>query len=204
MPNGNKSVVDGKLTDEQLGQLYRKMKELEKRINAGTISFIDAMEALQKIIIEGQAAKHLAVIKGVSEIKEIAHLINCDAEPFIPPGFSVEEHKRGGLFKFDPAKGSLYLSEKQNNGRISGHDLRTELRGKPVMNANVLDWLLDHQEFIPEEWKGKAVFFWGTIYRNSGDKLVVRYLYWNGSKWNSHCNWLDIGFDSDNPAALAG
>jgi len=143
------------------------------------------------------------VLNGKAEISYPEHLIDCDVNPFIPNGWSVQEHKKGGMFKFNPEKISLYLSKKQKKGSIGGHDLRKELANKPVMNVNVLDYLLAHPELIPEEWKGKAVFFWGTIYRSSGGLLYVRYLRWNGSRWYWGCGWLDDGFNSGSPAALA-
>ncbi len=157
-----------------------------------------------KTLSEGDIlADVLKVIKGQAEIKMIERLIDCDSAPFVPNGWSVEEHKKGGLFKFDPSKISFYLSKKQKKGSIGGHDLSKDLADKPVMNANVLDYLLAHPELIPEEWKGKYIFFWGTIYRGSNGYLYVRGLYWNGSKWSWGCDWLDYDFASDNPAALA-
>lgn len=198
------SVVDiKKLTDEEIGKLYRKTGEIIRRVNDGTISFEDSLEAMQKIVIEGKSAQHLDVIKGLAEIAYPEHLIDCDANPFIPNGWSVEEHKKGGLFKFDPAKISLYLSKKQKKGSTGGNDLRKELAGKSVMNANVLDYLLAHPELIPKRWKGKAIFFWGTIYRGSDGDLYVRYLYWLGSEWDWSYDWLDGGFGSLSSAALA-
>ncbi len=157
-----------------------------------------------KTLSEGDIlADVLKVIKGQAEIKMIEHLIDCDSAPFIPGGWTVEEHKKGGLFKFDPVKISLYLSKKQKKGNSGGHDLRKELSDKPVMNANVLDYLLAHPELIPEEWKGKYIFFWGTIYRYSDGLLCVRCLGWGGSRWHWVCHWLDCDFGSGNPAALA-
>ena len=157
-----------------------------------------------KTLSEGDIlAKVLQVIKGQAEIKVIERLIDCDAAPFVPDGWSVEEHKKGGSLKFDSSKISLYLSKKQKKGTIGGHDLREELANKPVMNANVLDYLLAHPELIPESWKGKAIFFWGTIYRSSGGGLCVRYLGSVGSEWDWSYRWLDSGFDSFDPAALA-
>ena len=203
MKTEKESVVDGKLTDEQIGNLWRKLNEIIKRINDGAISYEDSRDVIQRIIIEGKSPQHLGVINGLSEIKMIEHLINCDANPFIPDGWIVEEHKKGGLYKFDPSKVSLYLSKKQVKGSIQGHDLRKELEGKSVFNANILDYLLAHTELIPEEWKGKVVFFWGTIYRHSGGDLYVRYLYWVGSRWHWDYCWLDSGFNSGTPAALA-
>jgi hypothetical protein len=145
----------------------------------------------------------LKVIKGQAEIKVIERLIDCDANPFIPNGWSVEEHKKGGMFKFNPEKISLYLSKKQKKGSIGGYDLRKELSYKPVMNANVLDYLLAHPELIPEKWKGKYIFFWGTIYRDSVGNLNVRCLRWGGSLWRWRYTWLVFGFNSDDSAALA-
>lgn len=143
------------------------------------------------------------VLNGKAEISYPVYFIDCDANPFIPAGWSVEEHKKCGLCKFASAETFLYLSEKQKKGIISGHDLRKDLADKPVMNANVLDYLLAHPELIPEEWKGKYIFFWGTIYRGSDGNLYVRCLGWDGSKWGWGYCWLGDGFNSNNPAALA-
>ena len=145
----------------------------------------------------------LKIIRGQAEIKMIEHLIDCDAAPFIPDGWSVEEHKKGGLFKLDPAKIPSYLSKKQKRGSIVGHDLKEELANMPALNANVLDYLLAHQELILEEWKGKYNFFWGTIYRDSDGDLYVRCLDWHVSRWSWSYRWLDCGFRSGNPAVLA-
>lgn len=143
------------------------------------------------------------VLHGKAEISYPEHLIDCDAAPFIPSDWSVEEHKKGGLLKFSPAKISLYLPDKQKKGTIVGNNLRKELVGKSVMNANVLEYLLAHPELIPEEWKGKAICFWGTIYRNASGGLLVRYLSYADSKWYWSCRWLALDFNAGNPALLA-
>lgn len=71
-----------------------------------------------------------------------------------------------------------------------------------MLNANVLEYLLAHPDLIPEEWKGKAVFFWGTIYRDSDGGLYVRYLYWSGVRWSWVCNWLARDWIGHDPAAV--
>lgn len=136
-------------------------------------------------------------------VAAVVHLIDCDANPVCPDGWKVEEHKKGGQFQWNLSKILLYFSDFQINGRsIEGNKLRKELDNQLVLNANVLDYLLAHPELIPEEWKGKYIFFWGTIYRDSGGDLYVRCLSWGGSKWDWHCNWLDNDFDSGHPAAV--
>lgn len=124
-------------------------------------------------------------------------VVDLDATPFVPWGWQVHPEDQThnvvkGRFEFAPAKIALYLSEKQRgNGRIEGNKLREELKARPVFNANLLDWLLkpENQHLIPKEWKGKAVFFWGTIYRTDG-RLFVRFLRWHNGGWGWSCCWL--------------
>jgi hypothetical protein len=140
---------------------------------------------------------------GLSEIKPILHAIDCNAYPFVPDGWTMEEHHHSGIFTWDPTKVSLYLSKKQEEDKyVVGSDLYKELVNKPTLNANVLDYLLAHPHLIPEDWKGKAMFFWGTIYRYSRDGLCVRSLYWDGDGWCWTYYWLDSNFGSGNPALV--
>jgi len=145
-----------------------------------------------------------AVVRGLSQIVAIEHIIDCDADPLVAEGWNVESHKNGGLFKWDASKVRLHLSKNQKGHKyIQGHELRDELAKKPVLNANVLDYLLTHSELIPEEWKGKCVYFWGTIYRHSDGNLYVRALCWGGECWEWFCTWLAKDFNCNNPAACS-
>ncbi|MCX6795301.1 MAG: hypothetical protein NT165_01020 [Candidatus Falkowbacteria bacterium] len=143
------------------------------------------------------------ILNGRAEIKYPEHLIDCDSAPFVPEGFTLVSHKKGGMWKWNPSV-PFYLSKKQKKGGYSvGTDLQKELEGQPVLNANVLDYLLAHPELIPESWKGKAIFFWGTIYRDSSGSLCVRYLRWSGSEWGWIYYYLGLDFYGNDPAALA-
>ena len=134
----------------------------------------------------------------------IGPVIDCDADPFLPQGWKgVEYHKKGGQLKLDLSKIKLHFSPNQMDGKcIEGNKLRKELASEPVLNANVLDYLLAHPELIPEEWKGKYVFFWGTIYRSSSGDRYVRSLYWGGGAWVWSDRWLGHDLNDDNPAAV--
>jgi len=133
---------------------------------------------------EGMMRQIRNIHLGHAVISVSKDLIDLDADPFVPEGWKVEEHQKGGQFKWDATKVKPYLSKKQQGGKkLDGNKLREELKGQSVYNANVLDYLLANPDFIPEEWKGTAVFFWGTIYRVSPDKLFVRCLVCDGGKW---------------------
>lgn len=105
--------------------------------------------------------------------KKAQHLINCDVDPFIPVPKSpagrwyVISHIKNGIITWNPDNISLYLSEQQKNGFIIGNDLIKNLEDKPVLNANVLDYLLYNTDIIPKEWGRRHINFWGTIYHYS-------------------------------------
>ena len=144
---------------------------------------------------------------GHAEIKPLDHVIDCDSDPFRPDGWTVEEHKEGGQLKFDLNGIGLYLSKRQRSnehidGHVGGIELRKELENQPVLNANVLDYLLAHPELIPDEWKGKYVFFWGTVYRSHDGRLYVRCLCWASDRWSWFCNRLVSDWHSVNQAAV--
>jgi hypothetical protein len=159
---------------------------------------------------ENKAREILAYLRGLSEIKQVTHVIDCDADPFLPSdGWRVQEHRKDGVIVWDPSKASLYLSKHQKGDKyIEGNDLRKELADKPTMNANVLDYLLKNPHLIPEDWKKddrgntRCIFFWGTVYRHPDGNRCVRYLYWYDGAWRWRCDWLGVDFLGHYPAVL--
>lgn len=144
------------------------------------------------------------VLAGTSQIVAVRHVIDCDADPFVPENWSMESHKRHGSLEWNPDTVRLYLDDGQKNGKwTKGTELRKKLESQPVLNANVLDYLLAHQELVPDSWKDKAVFFWGTVYRYSDGHLYVRYLYWYGYRWHGDYRWLGRDFNISHPAACS-
>jgi hypothetical protein len=139
----------------------------------------------------------------------VTHLVNVDAAPLVPNKWSVEVHRKNGrmedgILDLGRMKMSLFLAEEQKESAISGNDLRNVMVGQPALNANVLDYLLANPELIPKEWKGKKVYFWGTIYRDRRDDRFVRYLRRDGDMWNWEYSWLGHGWFSNDPAAIIG
>lgn len=119
-------------------------------------------------------------------------IIDCDVKPFEPNGLTVAPksdqlpNRVRGQFVFDPAKIRIHLSTNQQGVKyILGILLKKELAGEPVFPANLLDFYLANSHLIPEEWKGKEVFFWGTIYHDSYGNLYVRSLLYFGGAYHS-------------------
>ncbi len=144
------------------------------------------------------------------------HIIDCDADPFVPYDWVVEEHQKGGQFNWSATSVLLHLNHSQQDDtcaagvKFRGTKLRKALEGEPVLNANVLDYLLKNPSLIPEDWKkdetGKTrkIFFWGTIYRdpNGRYKQYVRFLYWRRYEWCWRGRWIARDWNSTHLAAI--
>lgn len=148
----------------------------------------------------------------ISKLLHPDHIIDCDAIPSIPDGWSIlpddeqlPNRVRGAfIWNKESQKDALHLDKGQKNGKwIEGNKLRKALAKQSVLNANVLDYLLANPHLIPEEWKGKAIFFWGTIYRGRDGRLCVRCLVWGGDGWGWGAHWLDGGWGDGAPAAVS-
>ncbi len=166
------------------------------------------------------------VVKPVAEdaarvitLNETTIVVNLGTSPKLPfsgaevkthigEGWAIVEKRADGLY-VNGRKVVLYLSRRQQNGKsLEGHELRDELTGKPVLNANLLDALCDNPHLIPEDWKKdeqgntRYIFFWATIFRRSGGSLYVRCLYFHGGAWSRSCYRLGFGWGGVYPAAL--
>ncbi len=143
------------------------------------------------------------LFNGTYELRQIKYIINCDVSPFCPDGWKIAEHCQGGALVWDISKIQFYHFKKQEDRcRYEGHKLRKRLEGEPVLNANVLEYLLENPHFIPVEWKSRHVFFWGTIYKDCDGYLVVRFLSWCGDGWDWNCRWLYDDFSNESLAVL--
>jgi hypothetical protein len=147
------------------------------------------------------------------------HAFNPQIEQHKPCGRVMVEKRDDGLY-LDGIKVVLYRAERQLGQRedfLFGHQLRIELEGKPVLNACLLDFLLDNQEFIPDDWKSNAVGdtwdehiiyvnFWGTVYKRAdlGEPVAtfVRSLCWHRGAWCERFRWSGDGFNHSWPAAV--
>lgn len=132
----------------------------------------------------------------------------AEVESHIGEGWAIVEKRTDGLY-VNGRKVVLHLSKRQQKGKtLQGHELREELTGKPVLNANILDALYDNPHLIPENWKKdedgntRYIFFWATIYHYSYGDLCVRYLYFSDGSWGRDCSWLDGIWGGGCPAAL--
>jgi hypothetical protein len=139
------------------------------------------------------------------------YLVNLDADPFVPKGWKVAvdndgklRHIRSGKFKFDHKKIGLHLSQKHvgSIGVVPGYEFLKELGDQPVCNANLLDFCLERPHLIPENLRGKVVFFLGTVYCDSYGNEICRCLGGGSHCWYWSFGWLKHGWEGKHPVAV--
>ncbi|MEI8327543.1 MAG: hypothetical protein WCG02_00205 [Candidatus Taylorbacteria bacterium] len=114
------------------------------------------------------------------------HVIDCREDPYIPRQYELAEHIRGGSFRWDASKIKLSPSACVPRGNKDYPELwqvAEEFAGKPVCNANILDYLLRFPRLTPEGWKEFDVYFFGTKYHFAGE-WHIRYLRWHEINWD--------------------
>ncbi len=171
------------------------------RLRGHEIEILDWLAEGDNIVKVGEVAH------GISMIGPIEYWIDFDKAPSIPEGWTLlpdneQLPKRvRGRVKFDPAKVSLYLDPGQNGSVIGGNELCERLDTVTVYGAQLGDFYLKNPYLIPDEWKrdGKAIFFWGTLYRAAWGSVCVRYLYF-GTRWSWGIGWLGDTWNDGCPA----
>ena len=157
------------------GQTHQLMNALENaKFSAGDLTRLAQNKKWLEQIRE--------LTNGCAEIGPVVHKIDCDAEPSIPKevGGKIETHLQEGTIQWDFRRFKLHTEYEQEQvlGGINGHEILKKLQHKGVLNACVLEYLLKHPKLIPEEWKKRIVYFWGTIYRSRNNDLYVTSIFW--------------------------
>jgi len=109
-------------------------------------------------------------------------MIDCNAHPKVPDMWQLGKHSMGlGQWAWNPQK--IMLNDLEFvDAEFTEHAAIEQYCfsfGYVPANADILDFLLEHPNLIPSEWKGKLVYFCGTTYE-SEDAKMVRCLAWGG------------------------
>lgn len=138
------------------------------------------------------------------------HIINCDSMPrFAPFVRGLKSHKKGGEIIFDSSKIKLYnpiCIESSKIVSIESVLKKVKYSKNPaVLNANVLDYLLDNQEIIPDSWSDSwsdEIFFFGTVYRFTSGEPCIRTLQRCFGNWRSQDKLLRFAWQGNYSVAM--
>lgn len=98
----------------------------------------------------------------------------------------------------------LYQPKKQ---KFHGYSLANQALRKSnteMLDYYFLDYLKTYPEQIPEEWKGKYIYFFGTTLIDGDDQLRVPVLHWDESKskWINQFGWVNSTLNNACYAAI--
>ena len=93
---------------------------------------------------------------------------------------------------------------------IHGPEFLDTLKGKEPYNRNLMDYLLIHQEEIPQAWRDRTeglplegIFFPGTIYAKNGKQLIPgMYKPSTGVRWLVTFKLVDSPWGTASPVAI--
>jgi len=114
------------------------------------------------------------------------------AEIVLGREYLVGQILESSIRRFDLSEQDLRFQYKQ---------LMDNIASSEVLNANLFDHFMKHQEVIPSHWRDD-VCFWGTIFRNPGGEIYVRKMWrargfspaeWVGDKFCIIANLPTVG-----------
>lgn len=86
----------------------------------------------------------------------------------------------------------------RNGDHISRDKVRQRTKKLGInLGQRHTEWLLEHQNFIPEEWKEYCLLFLGTIWQDHLGCCFVPSLDWDGESWCMYFRRLDGQWVSD-------
>ena len=130
-----------------------------------------------------------------------------DPGAFIGEGWSIEEQDDRSLAftEIDLTKVRLeHMLQPIDQGRVKGEEKLKRLKAASHvrLDAAVLKAFLINPHLIPDRWKGKRVYFDGTILRSPSVSRYVLCLYWDGSQWDWFYDGLDYYWNDSDPSAV--
>lgn len=111
-------------------------------------------------------------------------------------GWKLLEHAPRRINSVDGLKlmPILKSGEDRVNGEEMVHRARVELDAN--LGQEDAEWLLEHEDLIPKEWRSYYIPFTATVWRDSDGYRSVASLFWLGGEWHLYWHWLDDGWDS--------
>ncbi len=146
------------------------------------------------------------IVQPHSAILPINRSTPFDLMALLGGGWSIEEQDSNALAltEIDLSKIELTLTLKEGESSVNGEENLRRLKntGNIRLDAKVFETLRQNKKMIPESWKGKYVYFHGTVLRNPRGHRCVLYLYRNDGKWYWNYDWLDNDWNGRSPSAV--
>lgn len=204
-----RAVTDGRMNNEELGLLTRRMDEIKRRLNEGTLPYDWVILKLQQVV-EGQKPVILkrdsAKIFNPAEFVCESHTIwRGRADGTGLEGELDQDERSLALDELDLNKVRFESTLEKGEKVVRGEERLLRLKAKPLIRLDPgwLTELLADTSKIPEHWKKmEHIPFDGQILRDPHGRRYVLSLYWHGKAWYWDIHWFYNDFSADNPSAV--
>lgn len=136
----------------------------------------------------------------------IVQAITFDPVAFLGKGWIIEEQDERSLAltEIDLSKVQLETCLQEGEASIQGEDKLKRLKqaGHIRLDARFFMGLWKNPKLIPDAWKGKIIYFDGTVLRRQSGSRHVLYLYWGGRQWHWNYGWLGCQWNAVEPSAV--
>lgn len=120
--------------------------------------------------------------------------ISNDVSPFVPEHWTLHEHTPCGDIPLN--LGAVFMCKTLNpDGECPLDDLSCKL-----MDARLLDWLLENPWAVPSPWLQGRVIFPGTVYKDQGGRRCIRMLV---EKEHLTAGWEPLWISGNSPKEVA-
>ncbi len=186
------------VTDDQYGQLWRKLEEVARRVREGTIGFSETMAVLQGAI-EGMVQRKMDGIARlfVDYTRPLADLIKASGFDYVSSDIT-EKH-----FPINKRQnGDVEMKVFHFNRVMESDEVIREMEGQGYRPAELPEGLA-YAKANPDEQRKYPVAIIGSVWRNfSGDRYVPFLLgwygyrrldfFWYGDRWFGDCGFLAV------------
>ena len=189
------------VTDDQYGQLQRRLDEVARRVDEGTLPFDSAMRALQSFI-EGKFEFYVASAANIFKVavnyaRPLMEMIRAGKYDYVNSDI---------IAKHFPVKGKDILPVELElvhlNKYISSDDAIAEIKQRGFRPAKIEE-LLAFGEKYPEEQRKYPIVTLGSVWQHWYGGRSVPYLYRHDGRrgldlncfeyvWNEDCRFLVV------------
>ena len=121
----------------------------------------------------------------------------------IAKGWTIESDRENLPADWNPKSVKIISPLKKGGSVITGEESIKRLSKEPLLGARGFWHYWNNQADIPEEWKGKYVFFDALVLRNPSGNRYSLSLYWDYGRWHWRDYWLDSVRGSCDVSALS-
>ncbi len=186
------------VTDDQYGQLWRKLEEVARRVREGTISFAETMAVLQAVIEGGVKQAVKGVIRlFVDYTRPFADMIRDGKYGWVNSDITEKHFPINQRPNGDVKMKAFHFNQAMESDQVISEMAKQGYRPAELPEA------LAYAKANPDEQRKYPIVILGSVWRDWDGSRIVPYLdewdgkrklhlVWCGGRWSSSVRFLAV------------